>query len=433
MTKIEKPKRGSPIEHLLRDSYTEPSLKPLTEWLARHRTYELTPRGNGLFAATGSLEEGSLTGYQNAWIRDNVMIANSFRLRGILDVAKGTAQGLTNYFAKHSERFRKIIANPSLKENVQERPHVRFDAATLGELHENWAHAQNDALGYALWLRFAMANSERSAYPMAPADWDAYALFPLYFQAIEFWHDRDSGSWEETRKVNSSSIGAVVAGLEEMQKSIARLCQARERLPEAITGGVVEAIDQSIKRGRESLAKSLPFESPPERMMDGAVLFSIYPVDAVKERQMQDSILHLLEARLQGPMGIRRYLGDSYFCQDYDKWFPPEEQAADFSNSIAYRDALLQPGCEAQWTLFDPVISVIYGDRYRVSKKLEDLEQQTFYFNRSLRQLTPEGQCPELYYLRRGEFVPNGHTPLAWTQANQALALHYMERSLSRP
>jgi GH15 family glucan-1,4-alpha-glucosidase len=425
------PKRRSSIERLLRDKYTKQSLRPIKQWLTQHSTHRLVPNANGLFAATGGLDQGSVTGYQNAWIRDNAMIANSFRLRGKLDVAKATVRGLTTYFGKQRERFQRIIADPSLKENVQERPHVRFDAATLGELPEPWAHAQNDALGYALCLRFVMANADEETYPLSPADWQTYSLFPPYFLAIEFWRDPDSGAWEETRKVNSSSIAAVVAGLEEMRKHISRLDQTQKTRPEGLTVEAIEALEEGIAGGREHLARSLPFESPPERMIDGAVLFSIYPVGAVKDRQLQDSILHLAEARLQGPMGIKRYLGDSYFCQDYDKWFPPEEQAADFSNSIAYRDALLQPGCEAQWTLFDPVMSVIYGERFYTSKKLEDLARQTFFFNRSLRQLTPDGQCPELYYLKQGEFVPNDHTPLAWTQANQALALHYLERSLA--
>ena len=422
---------GSTIEKLLRDEYTKESLKPLKQWLEQRHTHFLRPSGNGLFAATGGIEAGSVTGYQNAWIRDNVMIANSFRLRGIHDVAKAVATGLTNYFAKHRERFQNIIANPILKEDVQQRPHVRFDAATLGELPENLAHAQNDALGYALWLRFVMANSSDAPYPMTETDWTAYALFPRYFQAIEFWQDLDSGAWEETRKVNNSSIAAVVAGLEEMQKHIISAPGGQQKLGKEMDS-VPEMIDELAAKGRERLKKTLPFESPPERLIDGAVLFSIYPVEAVKDAPTQNSILHLLEARLQGPMGIKRYLGDSYFSQDYDKWFPPEEQAADFSNNMVYRDALLQPGCEAQWSLFDPIISIIYGRRYRESRKPDDLQRQTFYLNRSLRQLTTDGECPELYYLRRGEFTPNDHTPLAWTQANQALTLYDMERSLQR-
>jgi phosphorylase kinase alpha/beta subunit len=425
-------KSKSKLKTLLRDSYNAKTLAAIAKYLEAQRSHLLKPIANGLFAATPDLKEGSVSGYQNAWIRDNVMVANSFRLRGKLDVARGASQGLTNYFSKHQDRFRKIIASQALKENVQERPHVRFDALTLGEIGENWPHAQNDALGYALWLRFVMANSAENPWPLTASDWQAYGLFPDYFAAIEFWSDPDSGSWEETRKVNNSSVGAVVAGLEQVRRCILQTVASRAELPAAVDKNLLHKIDSLIEKGRERLAKTLPFESPPERLMDGALLFLIYPVGVLKSRDMENSLLNLIEARLRGPKGIKRYLGDSYFCQDYDRWFPPEQQAADFSNSIAYRDALLEPGCEAQWNLFDPIVSIIYGQRYAESELASDLERQTFYFNRSLSQNTDDGQCPELYFLRDGKFEINDHTPLAWTQANQALALHVMEKSVRK-
>jgi phosphorylase kinase alpha/beta subunit len=105
--------------------------------------------------------------------------------------------------------------------------------------------------------------------------------------------------------------------------------------------------------------------------------------------------------------------------------------SSDFSERLDYRDAFLQPNCEAQWCIFDPVLSVIYGHRYLADPSdTASLHKQVHYFNRSLSQVTAEGQCPELYFLKEGRYVPNAHTPLAWAQANQALALHLMEKSL---
>ena len=49
----------------------------------------------------------------------------------------------------------------------------------------------------------------------APANY--YRVTPLYFQAIRYWQDEDSGHWEERRKIEASSIGAVVAGLRELR------------------------------------------------------------------------------------------------------------------------------------------------------------------------------------------------------------------------
>ena len=129
-----------------------------------------------------------------------------------------------------------------------------------------------------------------------------------------------------------------------------------------------------------------------------------------------------------GSFGICRYIGDSYYCQDYDKWLPPEERSADFSNRIDLRDEFLQPGCEAQWCLFDPLMSIIYGTQYLQDFTREDsLCLQLEHFNRSISQICEMDRCPELYYLRDGQYVPNENRPLAWTQANLAIALHYLE------
>ena len=33
-----------------------------------------------------------------------------------------------------------------------QRPHIRFRGAELADIDDWWPHAQNDALGYALWF-----------------------------------------------------------------------------------------------------------------------------------------------------------------------------------------------------------------------------------------------------------------------------------------
>jgi len=59
------------------------------------------------------------------------------------------------------------------------------------------------------------------------------------------------------------------------------------------------------------------------------------------------------------------------------------------------------------------------------------LREQLEFLNRALAQITPDGACAELYYLKNGSYVPNEHTPLAWTQANLAIAIHKLELSLN--
>ena len=50
-----------------------------------------------------------------------------------------------------------------------------------------------------------------------------------------------------------------------------------------------------------------------------------------------------------------------------------EQRTVDFSADMAARDRLLVPGTEAEWTLFDPVVSVIHGKRYLEARQPADL------------------------------------------------------------
>jgi hypothetical protein len=422
---------AGPFTYLIAEHYTMDSLAKIKEELEARKTHEIVPVAHGLFPASGSQTPESVTGYQNVWIRDNVMVANSLRLRGWTAPAVSCMNGLTQFFEKQRPRFREIIDDPVrvLREDANRRPHIRFTAQNLSELPEKWPHAQNDALGQALWLRFVLAGT--GELPMTPADLALYELFPEYFAAIEYWQDKDSGAWEEGRKTNNSSVGAVVAGLEAMLKFAEGAVGSKGT--EKLSSSEIARIKKLITHGRTRLEETLPFEAPPERLADSALLFLIHPLGVVRARSMQDAILNLVQARLKGEVGIKRYSGDSYFCQDYDEWFAPSEMSSDFSERNDLRDAFLQPNCEAQWCIFDPVLSIIYGERYLADPTDEtSYRKQVHYFNRSLRQITAEGQCPELYFLKQGRYVANAHTPLAWTQVNQALALHLLEKSAKR-
>jgi GH15 family glucan-1,4-alpha-glucosidase len=417
--------------YLISEDYTPDAIAKIKAELNARGTHEIRSIAYGLFPASASQAPDSVTGYQNVWVRDNVMVANSLRHRGLLPEAISCMQGLTRFFQKQKPRFREIIDDPVrvLKEDANRRPHIRFTAQNLSELPEKWPHAQNDALGQALWFRFVLASS--GEFPMTAEDLSIYELFPEYFEAIEYWQDRDSGAWEEGRKINNSSVGAVIAGLEEMQK-FAELGEGK-KANITLRGPEVERIKKLIVNGRARLNETLPFEAPPERLADSALLFLIHPLGVVRSRSMQDAILNLVQARLKGDIGIKRYANDSYFCQDYDEWFSPSEMSSSFSERTDFRDAFLQPNCEAQWCIFDPVLSIIYGERFLADPTDEaSYRKQVHYFNRSLRQITAEGLCPELYFLKQGRYVANAHTPLAWTQANQALALHLLEKSVEK-
>jgi hypothetical protein len=117
----------------------------------------------------------------------------------------------------------------------------------------------------------------------------------------------------------------------------------------------------------------------------------------------------------------------------------PSQRTACFVDQLPQRDAVGDEGQEAQWCIFDPIVSAIYGRRYQQDRRRADLAQQIFYFQRSLGQITghdsPFGpfQFPELYYVEDGRWVPSDATPLLWAQANLMVALKLLRDSLADP
>ncbi|HWE04649.1 MAG TPA: hypothetical protein VG326_19745, partial [Tepidisphaeraceae bacterium] len=352
---------------------------------------------------------------------------------------------LLKYFQEHRSRFRSVIEHGKPSDPMQ-RPQIRFDGDSLKELEQKWPHAQNDALGYFLWFYCKLARQ-------GVVDLDESALktlseFPRYFSAINYWTDQDSGHWEEEQKVSASSIGTVLAGLREFQaladeKSLWSDPALLNELPH-VTPHLVDTLRVN---GQAALDQILPCESlKPEsgyRRYDAALLFLIYPLNVLTPEQ-GDQVLRDVTAHLQGLYGIRRYLGDSYWFPDYKEKFPAELRTSDSSEAKDIRNSHVRPGQEAQWCIFDSLISTIYGQRRlthqracAVEKARESLRLQSVYLNRALSQVTaanrdvPEYRVPEAYYLHHGHYVPNDHTPLYWAQANLWVALQGMERSLS--
>ena len=398
----------------------------------------------GLFPAAGAgdMDISENTGYQNIWVRDNIYVAFSHLVNGKSSIAVAVARVLLDYFYEYAERFGNVIEGKVDLNDPIERPHVRLMLDTTKnrpqETEEKWAHAQNDALGYFLWFYLRLV--KLGFMSLDDKGVEMIALFLLFFKAIRFWEDEDSGHWEEVPKISASSIGTVLAALLEL-KAIA---QHREQgmlaaLDEYLPVSAEKLIADLIEAGTDSINKILPFEciQPDKRKKrdyDSALLFLIYPLQVV-DGEMADRIIENVERHLLGEHGIKRYQGDSYWCNDYKDHLPPETRTSDFSENMEERDSFLIPGEEAQWCIFDPILSSIYGIRYEKSRSRQDLERQIYFLNRSLSQLTDEDspfgpyKCPECYYKEKGRYVPNDHTPLLWTQANLWVALHHMETS----
>ena len=401
---------------LLETSSAE-DVSQILRFLEDRGTFHFPTLPNGLFSAvSGETEDIDVTGYRNVWVRDNIHIAHAHWRWGDQKKAVAALKALMTFFEKYQPRLKDILNGRLSASDPMNRPHIRFNGSTLSENSEKWSHAQNDALGAFLWLAGKMSDQ---------CNWNEAQLSVIddvarFLVELPYWTDEDSGHWEEVRKISASSIGIVVAALETWKSRLG---------------------SQGIEEGRRALDAILPAEciqpDPSKaRQYDSALLFLIYPYQSVSD-SMADAIVGHVKAHLSGEYGIRRYLGDSYWCADYKEKLSANVRTGDFSDNMADRDRLLEPGREAQWCLFDPIISIHYGIRFQSTGDQEFRAMQIHHLNRSLKQLTtadhPRGayRCPESYYMARGQYVPNDICPLLWTQANLKLALTHLMNSLT--
>lgn len=409
-------------------------------FLTRQGTFEFPRLSTGLFsAAAGEGTDFELSGYRSVWVRDNIQIAWAHLAAGLgSSIPVVCVEAIASFYQRYRQRFVEIIEGRADFREPMNRPHIRFNGADLSELPEKWSHAQNDALGYFLWLACRLMSTGAMVYRQS--SWDILSLLLRFWEKIEVWQDEDSGHWEEVRKISASSLGCVVAGLREL-RGLMEQREVAAGLSRAEYGVDVGFVESLLQRCEASLAEILPSECVQSevgkgRRYDAALLFLIYPLDVVRNRGVEDVILADVDRELRGEHGIRRYSGDSYWCADYRDLLSAEQRTADFSDSLGQRDRLLRPGYEAQWCIFDPIISCIWGQRYLISGAESDLSAQLQSLQRSLGQLTrpggrfPAWRCPESWFCERGEWVPNDITPLLWTQGNLLQALARMEASL---
>src|SRR5690606_20273773 len=243
--------------------------------------------------------------------RDNCHIAHALWATGQKELAVNATRSLLTFYRKHAWRFRDVISGKADPSDPMQRPHIRFDGESLSELDVRWAHAQNDALGYFLWLTCKLMRS--GDLTAGPDDLELFGLVVAYFATIEYWQDEDSGHWEEARKIEASSIGTVVAGLTELRAFL-----AEASLSESDRAIIDEPLlNELIDRGWEALREILPAECiQPDpklaRRYDAALLFLISPLGLLDDEMAMEIVNQTVE-HLAGPIGIRRYLGDSYW------------------------------------------------------------------------------------------------------------------------
>lgn len=336
--------------------------------LAQHlKILEGLQYDSGLFAAS---RKGAETGYDKAWLRDNFYECLAFEVLGDHETVHKTYRAILEIFKKHEYKIDHAISRKP--EHTHQYIHPRYHPETFDEFWEEWGNKQNDSIGCIL---FSLGQQEkRKKGSIIENDDDRRIVQKLvwYLTTLEYWHDPDSGMWEENQEVHASSVGACVAGLKAAKH---------------ISG--VEVPQDLIMLGEQVLRSLLPRESS-DKFVDLALLSLIWPYDVVGARETA-IILDNVEYHLLRDRGVIRYKGDRYFNKNEDGWSE-----------------------EAEWTFGLSWLAIIYeklGDR---SKAIEYLEQAKMA-------VTKKG-VPELFFSNSTKH--NENTPLGWSESLFIIALH---------
>ncbi len=391
------------------------------------------------------------------WDRDNIMQAlaeyqlyNDDQLRVNLKVPKGAwllglVASLQHHF-NYSQRFLDIIEGKAAANDFSKRPHIRYNPINLQEVQDPWGHAQNDALGYILFLTFYAANQGQlkvaaSAPPkgaegqavkplIAQSEAERFGiLVPLFFEKIEVWKDFDFGAWEDKKAEHASSIGCALAGLKEEKKYVDRFGPLRSEIDGKSYVVTSALLAHLIKQCEEKLAQILPNEfinSDPEdkradasrdRKADSALINALFlsavSGDPLVSEEMTEKILTTTTRELGRPIGFARY--------PLDIWDGRTDRK-DLKDGVE----------EAQWSHVAPMLSVIYGELYRRTKKEAYFEKQDFFFRRSLTTVNNRWRIPEAYIVnaKTRKWVSDANEPLAWAQSVEIMAIIAMKKSL---
>ncbi|MFT4414257.1 glycoside hydrolase family 15 protein [Fredinandcohnia humi] len=245
--------------------------------------------------------------------------------------------------------------------------HSRY-STELKEMHVEWGHAQNDAIGAFLW---GVGEGYRLGQNVIRDEKDLQILQKLvdYLECLQYWNAEDNGMWEENMELHASSVGACVAGL----NAVKILVHVKEEL---------------IRKGENTLRRILPRESATKET-DLALLSLVYPYRVV-DRDTAFTIVTNVSNNLERKYGVIRYKNDQYYNQ----------------------------GSEAEWCFGFPWLGLCYLE-------LGLFEQANEYIEKTNKIVPDNWEVPELYI--GGTNKPNGNTPLAWSVSLSYIFLLKME------
>lgn len=330
---------------------------------------------SGLFSAS---KQDVSTGYDKSWLRDNFYETLAFEVLGDWETVEQTYHAILKIFIKHEEKIDWAIEHKP--ESSYQYIHARFHPETFDEFWEEWGNKQNDAIGCILFRIGELETHHKRSILVSDDEKRIVQKLVTYLGVIEYWHDRDSGMWEEDEEVHASSVGACIAGLKAVSH---------------VAG--IEVPGELISNGEEALRTLLPRESD-RKFVDLSLLSLIWPYKVVTPEE-ESRILGNVEYHLLRNRGIIRYKGDRYYNKNVD--------------GVSE---------EAEWTFGLAWLSIIYSMKGMTEKSQEVLKDLIAVD-------TPEG-IPELYFSNSPEY--NDNTPLGWSESLFVVALFEMNERLDK-
>lgn len=337
-------------------------------------------RPNGVFIASPTPD------YSAIWIRDQLYCSLAYLHLGDNEKLKQGIWVVFDIIKKYEQKVKTWVASPfNVSDNVI---HAKYNPDTLEEItsDDGWGHNQLDALGLFL---YSVAELDAKNIPVIRDEKDSeiIQLLVYYLRSMEYWHLRDFGMWEECKIRHSSSIGAVIAGLNGVKN------QKLAVVPESL-----------IKSGKDSLKTILPFESKDHchnprhcHNCDMAQLSLIWPYNVIDKKEADEILERITKGyaaengekrKLSQTRGFNRFWGDDYYR----------------STEGEYK------GISAEWVMFEFWLSLIYSRR-------KEPEQAADWFEKASKKIIGD-KIPEAYCNGK----PNDHTPLAWAHAIALIA-----------
>jgi GH15 family glucan-1,4-alpha-glucosidase len=331
---------------------------------------------SGLFAAS---KKSVATGYDKAWLRDNFYECIAFQYLGRWDIVKKTYRALLEIFKKHEYKIDWAIKE---KPNFRHQYiHARYNPETFDEFWEEWGNKQNDSIGAILFKIGKLEHIKGVKILESEDDIRIVQKLVHYLGSIEYWHDKDSGMWEEDEEIHASSVGACVAGLKMIDQ------YTEIHVPHSY-----------IEKGEKALRKLLPRESR-KKYVDLAQLSLIWPYNVVTKKE-REKILENVEYLLKRKMGVIRYKNDYYYNKNED----------------GYSE-------EAEWTFGFSWLAIIY-------ENLGEWDKAAAYIKKAIATITKDGEIPELYLCNTKK--ANENTPLGWSESLFIVALFMFYEKASK-